>query len=386
MLKNKNLIYLSLFFILFFSCKSTNNKIKESKKVSKNENKKETEGYIEKYEFEYLSFNYSINSDESKIKKNDIYELKYEIIFKFVNNNSNFKIKYTLFDENNNKIIFKDNIKPVKDINEKNIYIVKDYFNDIMAYSKIRYSLIVEKDKEIKEYSGDFENIFFPYLNNFRIGPIITKYVNNKLNVSLSLNLQIINCNEIKWIHLIPPSLNSYWNIPWIVNDNEINANSMVFEENKNFIENGKYVLQINFNKYGIIQKEVEIIDLAGNKIGENYGLTIINVEKIDKKMIKIEFLLFNKLDYIEIWFFENNYERKKLGFIKIAPANEIYFDNIMNKIKDDNENTVKIEYNKDYKFRLYSFSKEINGIKYISISDEYTLNIYKFKLFPFSF
>ena len=52
----------------------------------------------------------------------------------------------------------------------------------------------------------------------------------------------------------------------------------------------------------------------------------------------------------------------------------------------DDNGNSIKIEYNKDYKFKIYSFSKEINGIKYVSISDEYTLNIYRFKLFPFSF
>ncbi len=382
MLKLKNIIYLLLLFIIIISCKSINNKIKETKKG----NNKEVEDYKEKFTFQYLSFNYSINFEESKIKKNDIYELKYEIIFKFINNNSNFKVKYTLFDENNNKIIFKDNIKPIKDFNEDNIYIIKDYFNDIISYSKIKYSLIVEKDKGINEYNGDYQNLSIPSLSNFNIGPILSKYINNKLNVSLSVSLQIINCNYVKWIHLIPPSLTSYWNIPWNIKVNEIIANSVVYEENKNFIENGKYILQINLDKNGIIQKEIEIIDLAGNKIGENYGLTIINVEKIDKKMIKLESLLFNKLDYLEIWIFENNYERERIGFVKINPVEEVYFENIMNKIKDNNGNSIKIEYNKDYKFKIYSFSKEINNIKYVSISDEYTFNIYKFKLFPFTF
>ena len=371
--------YILIFIILFiFNCKSLGPK---NKKQTNTEKK-----YHEKVEdLAFVNFNYSINTEESNLKQNDIYEIKYLINFKFKSKNNNFKISYTLYDENNNTIIKKEQLKPMKDNYEKNIYFIKDFFRDIINYQKIKYLVTVNINNKNIEYTGEYENLTTPKLTDFNIGPIISTYVNNKLNISLSINLKLINNKGIKWIHFIPPSLDSYWDITWDVNylKYEVTVNKLVHEENSNYIENGKYLLQINLNKYGLIQKEIEIIDISGNKDNKNFGLPIINVENIDKKKIKLDTLLLDKIDFIELWFYDKDIN-KKIGYAKLKPKDEILIDYLIKQVKDENNKIVKIKYNKEYKVKIYSYSKEINGIKYISISDSFILNIKKFKLFPF--
>ena len=105
----------------WFNCKSID--IKKRKQSINKDIKKED--YEEIEELNFLSFNYSINTNDSIIKQNDLYEVIYQVNFKFKNKNDNFKISYILYDENNNVIIKKDNLKPKKDVIEKNTYFIK---------------------------------------------------------------------------------------------------------------------------------------------------------------------------------------------------------------------------------------------------------------------
>lgn len=380
MSKIKYYILILSLLTIFFNCKSI-----------KPKNTKEANTEIEQHEkikgLSLTSFNYSIDIEDTKINHDDIYDVKYLIVFKFKSSNNNFKVSYILYDENNNIISSKEKLNATRDSLEKDTYIIQDYFIDMLNYQKINYKITVELNNKKNEYTGSYENLSIPKLTILNIGPIISNYINNKLNVSLSVNLKLLNYKGIRWIHLIPPSQDSYWNITWDVNflKNEVNVNKIVYEENKNYIENGKYYLQINLNRYGLLQKEIEIIDISGNKDGKNYGLPIINVENIDNKKIQFEILLLDKIDYLELWLFDNNdNENKKIGFAKLKPKNEVYIDYLLTQIKDEDNNTVKIKYNKEYGFKIYSYSKIINGIKYISISDSFILKIKKFKLLPF--
>ena len=131
--------------------------------------------------------------------------------------------------------------------------------------------------------------------------------------------------------------------------------------------------------KQSLVQQFVGVVQ----KNGKNYGLPIINVEKIDKKKIKLETLLLDKIDFLELWLFDKNDNNKKLGIAKLDPRNEISIDYLVTQIKDDNKKAVKFKYNKEYEFKIYSYSKEINGIKYISVSDNFILYVKKYKLLP---
>lgn len=376
--------YLFIIFILLLliTCKTTIKKEESNKKSSDFK----SNIFERDVNFEFIEFDFSIVEDKSVVSDEEIYNVNYNISFRFRNRNNNFFVNYKLFDENNNVLLERKNVKPIKDKIKKNNFLITDNFLDTLYHSRIKYYLSVEIDNEKKEYEDEFLNKLFPLLDEFSFGPIITKYEDNKVNFSLLINLALKNCREVKWIHFIPPSLDSYWNIPWENNFFEIIASGVIYEKDKNFIENGKYILQINLDKYGIIQKEIEIVDFFNNKTGPNYGLPIASEIEADKNHIRLDMNLLEKIDFMEIWLFSHiGANLQKIGVAKyLTPIEIVSKKELKNMVKDDFDNTVKLKYNKEYTYKVYLYSKEFNNIKYVSISDPFPIKFHGFSFFSF--
>jgi hypothetical protein len=359
-----------LFFLLFltlFSCKSTN----DINQTNQNE---------------IIKFSYTVNPDESIKNNNEFYKVTYHYNFEINNSESKFFIDYCLFDENENMILKKEGISPKKNNSKKNSYTVEDKFFDSLSYSKIKYLIKIKSsgNTNVKQYIGEYFNNKIPGIAACNIGPVISKYIEKKANVSLRINLQLTNISGLSWIHFIPPGHDSFWEIPWQVTSDGGSADGMIYEKTNNFLHNGDYILQLNFDKFGIIQKEVKIIDIYNNQKGLNYGFPIANELDNDKKSIKLDVSMMEKIDFMELWIFEKiNDNMQKIGIAKyLTPTNVISKNELSNLIKDDFNNKIKLKNNKEYFYQVYLYSKEFNSIKYIAISDIYSFKLYGFLFF----
>ncbi|OHD11671.1 MAG: hypothetical protein A2086_15985 [Spirochaetes bacterium GWD1_27_9] len=391
----KNIFIVIILLLIVFSCKTkpeikNDNKntkvtkiIKDNNKTTKIDTKKEEK--IEKYvEFEFLGFNYSFYPEESVLSDGNIYKVNYTLNFNFKNNLA-FYCDYKIFDEENNLILEKNNVSVQKDSINENNFFINDKFSDFISHSNLRYYLKVYIDNKTDELVGEFQNQEMPILEDVNIGQIVSKYENKKLILNLFLNIAIKNPKDLKWIRLIHPSNSFYWNIPYENNEQFIRLNaSLVDKRHQNYIDNGEYIAQINLGKYGVIQRNIEIIDFFDNKKGANYGLPIANQLDQDKNNIKLDISLIEKINSMELWIYDEK-TQKKLGVAKyLTPKNIIAKKELFDMFFDETGNQIKLEYNKKYLYQIYLYSNEYNKINYISASLMEQIVFNSFKFLPF--
>jgi hypothetical protein len=367
-------IFLFIFIILtLFDCKTINNKENKKNSNIKNELKQEKEIF-----FDFLGFDYSVSPEDSIAKNENIYQIKYNLNFKF-KTTKKIILNYKIFDEENNLLLNKSNIE-TKQIS-KNEALVKDSFFDNFNYSTLKYSIQAYNDKKSIDLTGDFNNSNLPILEYIKLGPIITKNDNRKVNISFFTEVSIKNCRDLIWIRLIPPDESSFWIIS-TKQDSSGYVGNAVINENKNFIENGNYLIQINLGKLGFIQKSIEITDFFNNQKGPNYGLPTVEEISSDKNYLKLDINLLNKIENMEIWLFsEKNDQRSGIANF-VSPEGNISKKDLFVMFKDDSKNSIKLKYNKKYYYRVYLYSKEINGMKYISISNLLPITFQGFNFF----
>lgn len=339
--------------------------------------------HIKDVQFEFNGFHYEIDRENTEITDQGLHKLNYTLVFSFRNKNNKFTASYEIRDIDDNILVKKEGVSPLQKDGKLQEYVIEDNYTSVFSHSQLKYTLTIEKNDEQRDYEGNFINENFPTLTDFTIGPIISKHVDNKIHVSLSLELIILNCSDITWIRLIPPSYDSYWNIPWVIEDDIIKATGTIYDKNKTSIRNGNYILQINYGEYGNIEKELMIIDFFNNKKGANYGLPVSNLEKEEKNQILLDINLIEKAHTMELWIYSKiNDELQKIGTARYnTPVINISKKGLKDSIYDDFGNQVKIKNNKEYYFQVYLYSHEFNGIEYISISDIYP---FKIKGFPF--
>jgi hypothetical protein len=265
-------------------------------------------------------------------------------------------------------------------------YILNKKYKSLFLKNKINYSIIVKLGNSEKFYRGLYINESLPDLLLMEIGPVITSCIANKNQVNINTKLTINNCSNVKWIHLIPPSINYYWEIPYTIENNTVNAGGLIFDNDKSYISNGNYILQINFERLGVIQKDINIIDIYGNSKGKNYGLPLnaFIIDDNEKIIIKPEIL--SKIDYIEIWFYmQIGGEYQKLGINKITKLNEIILKkDLRSNIYSDDNKQIKLKDNTEYFYRIYVYTVKFNNIYYQSMSELKSIEFKKFKYFIF--
>lgn len=374
------------FCFIFFSCNSLNVKTTESFNFNNTIDKvKKKQNIQKKAKFKFLGFFYTINYKQNiKMQDNGIYEIPYKFLFEFENitpKTSNFILEYTIFDANREVLLSGKQSNLIKDKFNPNQYNIEIQYIDSFSYSKLFYEIKIIQSKTTKKYTGEYVNKHMPQLTSLSFGPIVSQIINEEFIVSLGLSLSLENVKEIVWIRLIPPTLNSYWNIQWKKDKNNIEAfASVTFPKHKNYIDNGIYILQINLGKYGVIQKNYDASDILGNKEGANYGLFIVDELDNDMNNIYLSIDELTKINFLELHFFKYNDKNFEIGKIAINnPKKTISKQYLKNLIVDDKGKVVKFSPNTKYYYQIFTYSKEINNIKYISISKKYLFSISEF-------
>jgi len=365
----KNLKYLLYCIFLILNCISTNKK----------------NDYDDYTYFDFTGFEFYVTGNELSENNNPFCELTYDFIFKFTNKNDFFKVNYILYDSNDNILSSMDSLLP-QSTSIEDQYIINGNFKSSLCFNKIKYYISIEINDKKYEFNGEYINEKLPYIDNVDIGPIISRKINNKNSVLLNLSIILKNIDNIKWIRVIPPSIDFYWELPWDVDDNNILAEGSIYDKNKSFIQNGKYIIQINLGEYGVIQKEINIIDIFGNDTGANYGLPTALLLKENKNEIRLEINLKDKIDHMEIWLFKKtDIKSGRIGLVKYdKPVDFIIKKDFKNLIVDNEGKNIRLESNQDYYYKIYLYSNEYNNIKYISISDTYILKYKELKYFIF--
>ncbi|MBN2547130.1 MAG: hypothetical protein JXB50_15115 [Spirochaetes bacterium] len=363
-------IYIPLFFVFLINCVS-GDRIKKETNDKNNLIEKDT--YLTLIDFSYYT--------ESE-NKNDIKNITYNLIIKLKRNDNLNQLNYTISDENDKILLNKKNIKPKIDSN--NSLLINDFFISKLSYNKLKYNIKTTINNEIKEINGEILNKEFPFIENITIGPVISQYIENKLNVSLNINIDISNCKNLKWIRFIPPAHDFFWDIPWLIEGDFIKANAVIYEKNKNFLYNGNYILQINFDSYGVYQKNIKMIDYLNNFNGVNYGIPIPFIIYDEKEYLKLNIFDIKSIDFIEIWLYlKDNGEYQKLGYAIINPDTLINKKELKELFVDNENKKLKIKNNFTYFARLHINSKELNNLKYLSISDYFQIKFHGFTI-PF--
>jgi len=192
-----------------------NNKINLNK-ISKTKDDHNSLDKDKKIDLEFENFNCFVESQGED--KNGFTILKYTIEINF-SYNKNFKVKYEIFDKDNNTIFVNE-----KDVENsgKNTFFIRDNFSDQLSHRVIRYKITsFLKDREI-ETGGEFINNSLPDIKSISFGPIVTSYLYGKFSVNSSIEILINNAISTKWIRLIPPSENYFWEIPFSINYNDV--------------------------------------------------------------------------------------------------------------------------------------------------------------------
>ncbi|HOJ63468.1 MAG TPA: hypothetical protein PLE45_03505 [Spirochaetota bacterium] len=378
----KNL-YLLLFLFLFSGCLSIQKDkwVESERKYYKINESEKKEKEIEK-EFEFLDLTFKIDQNEFKIK-NEIYQLKYNINFLFKNKNNNFSISYSIYDEKNSKILERVEIKPKK--KDLYFYTIDDYFVDSFCHRKLIFDIEIISDKNRYNFKKEVINSEAPFIDNLLFGPIITFFdeKDNFIKTNISINLSINNAKDIVWIRLIPPEMDSFWDIPFKKEGDIFIANgNLNYKKHPSYISNGTYILQINFGKYGLIQEEIKIIDIFNNEKGANYGITIPFELKSNKEELVLNIDFIDNIESMEIVLFD----KIKNDFIKLGTKKILEIKKSISKsdliFKDDSGKEVNIKNNYKYYYKIIIHTREINNLKYISISKFIPIIFSGFKFF----
>lgn len=331
--------------------------------------------------------NYGPDIEYTELQDNGLYKIGYSVNLSINEADYLKSIEYKISDETGNELF--DDISIIDKYIQDNQYIDKIVFYDYFLHRRINYSIIVNTKTEQYKYNGSLYNDDLPEVSDEVTVSVVNRFIEGIKATSLNITSEVLSPVNLSRVNLIPPSQNSQWDLPFeIIKDGEeekaVVSASVINDNYTTYIENGTYILQFQFNEYGIVQKEIDIFDLFDNKNGPNYGLSIPNVKEISNKSIEIDFGLEEKIEKMEIWLFiEQNGKMNQLGIATYYSSfSNISKKDLFNNCYDKSEK-VKLSYNKKYFFKVYIYAENSDDISYISVSD---LNEIKFSGFSFFF
>lgn len=375
-------IYFILIVCLLCGCQSAptaKNKNKSAEQVSdiSSEHTKVTSTTISDEQdviipFDFLSAEVTYNESESIQTAESMYTVKYVLCFEFLNKNDKFTVDYTLFDAENNEIVRAAKVKPSQA--DAHLYQITRQIDSPFSISVVRYTLTAHYDGQDYEYVGECPISSSLTLDMLNIGPVITRYEEaDNLVTYLSVNATISGDRGIQWVRLIPPSEDYFWDIPFTREGFVTTATGTISDtKHRRYLDNGDYIFQINAGRSGIIQKKIKISDYFNNTSGANYGFPVASELESDKNKIVLDMNFREKIDRMEVLIY-TEYEgtMQKLGTAKLLMVREeISKKDLMKAFSDDFGNKVKLKNNKTYYYQVYLYSKEFNGLTYISVSE----------------
>lgn len=386
----KKIFLLLLSLSIVVGCKTIENR-EDNLPQDNNRQEHEQESPVtqeKEVEFEFISSSFSVNEEEAELDERNFYKPLYELEFRFLSSNTHFKADLEVYDSSNELLYTVSELLPELIDKEESLYAIRASFHDFFLHRELRFKLDVSEKEQLYELAGDLTtDQALPLIEKQIIGPVLTTYINQKLNTRLFLEITMANTDRVEWVRVIPPDQKSYWDLPWKRTNEQVIASGPIGDsKHANYIENGTYLLQISFGKTGLVQEEFSLVDFFNNERGPNYGLPVATQVETDKNEIKLDINLMEKLDYMEIHLYGDvNGTNKKLGIATFySPLEVIPKKELMKMVNDEFGNRVKLKYNRDYQYELYLYSKRYNDLDYVSISKRYKLTFQGFGFFMF--
>ena len=352
-----------------------------------------------------------LKSKENELDKNKLIDLYNKIIKelneikeknKYIDKNNIFNINHLKNNLNNNTKIFNDFINNLSTEKEKNFdEINKIMKNSLFISNEENYKKIYNNFKEsLKNFSNEknfkFSDPFFSlnflkyYFSNQILIQNFTE-INNDLNNLFKINKILINIIEETLNSNYEMANNNYYNnnnninpfkitfgerkVVKVINKRNVNLmktfgrNSLTFFNNQNL--SNLEIINEDENKRKSIQNNNNINTMENNTTDENVNNNLINknlalkIENIQNQISRLkEHLIFN------LNLYEN--QKKYLDDLNKDFKNNIkftkdYFDNLINNIKNKNEN-LNIENKKNDK-------KDLNNFTFKNIEQTLLLN-----------
>lgn len=304
----------------------------------------------------------TLDPSQSILKDNGFYLVTYKVSVAVENVTASGDIEMVFYDKNEN-IIYKNSIHA-----DKNEMVLDLSFSDYILYDTIKYRV---KIPGMDELAGEVLPLNEPAENSIKITSVYTEMKSNKLKTSLIIGGDLkVDGLKPEWIRFIPPNAEFYWRLPFTTpqEGNRLMIDATLGDsKHPNYIENGKYVLQINYGPYGLIQKEFDVVDLYGNKSGPNYGLFIPAEERADTEAIYMspgDRKIVNKIKIVILSGNEVVGERFYPGDTLKIDKKELF-----ETLIDRNGGRAKLQFNKEYNYRIYIFANTADGLEYMSSS-----------------
>ena len=376
----KKLLYIVALICLLCGCKSVpakqeTQKSSETTKTVKSEHPTTTTTIEEESDiiipFDFLSADVTFDEVESVRTAESMWTVKYNLSFEFINKNNSFTVDYVLYDADNNEILNQQGVKPNK--TDEHLFTISRRIESPFSISVFRYKMTAHCGGQDYEYVGETNVENSVSLETLNVGPIITRNEAESLVTYLSVNAVINGERGIQWVRLIPPSAEYFWDIPFEREGFITTASGTISDtRHKRYFDNGDYILQINAGRSGIIQRKIAITDYFNNTTGANYGFPIVSELESDKNKIVLDMNFHEKIDRMEVMIY-TDYEgvMQKLGTAKLLLVREeLSKKDLLKAFTDDFGNKVKLKNNKRYYYQVYLYSKEFNGLSYISVSE----------------
>ena len=321
--------------------------------------------------FDFLSADVTFDVSESVRTSESMYNVRYNLCFEFINKDNTFTIDYVIYDADNNELTRQNGVKPNQ--TDAHLFNIVCHIESPFSIPLFRYSLTAHYNGQDSEYIGECPVENSMSLADLQVGPMITRYESDNLITYLSVHAEINGESGIQWVRLIPPSAEYFWDIPFERDGFVTTASGTVSDtRHKRYFDNGDYILQINAGRSGIIQREIPIVDFFNNTSGANYGFPIVSELEADKNKIVLDMNFREKADRMEVIIY-TEYEGviQKLGTAKLLMVREeLSKKDLLKAFSDDFGNKVKLKNNKTYYYQVYLYSKEFNGLTYISVSE----------------
>lgn len=365
------LVLMSIF--LFGSC-FHRQEVREQNVESKAESMGEGVPFLKGTSFYY-------NSDDSLLEDNGFYRLTYrfemELFF-----NRRFRIEYEFYEgEMEGALISSGFFEKNHFDNETKISVT---FSDYFIYKSIRYKIVCKRldGSVLASYEGSCPNENYPSQLEFGVKSIQSELEENHRISRLFFYCDVTMMDakmRLVSLRIIPPSEDSFWDITVdeAENPGEYHVLSPLgFSSHPEYVDNGKYLLQIFFGKYGMIQKPFFIADLYGNQVGPNYGAPIAFVKRAEGSIIELDLQNKESLESLEFLFYEGKNRNATIScfhYPRIASSidkKELF--HLANRGIDANERK-KMEHNRTYYYQIrLTYTDDQGMIRYVSVSDKY--------------
>lgn len=365
-------------FVLLLSCVHRQDIVEKGDTPSHSFNKPE---FFEKTEdSELSSIDIGVDPGESVMESNGIFKIKYTVKMAVKYGNV---VKCRFYNEYGDEIFVSDAVL----VDKNGTAIV--YFYDYFLYKEIKYKLEISSTaKSVAVFEGTTVREDYPGIKSCLFGPVVSKMTDSGRETDLLVECICTSFNtKPEYVRVIPPTEDFFWDLPVTdMSDDEYSFSGKInYSIHKDYIDNGNYILQVSFGKWGLVQRVINITDIYGNTKGPNYGFTIPKEKKTDKDTINFDIPELEDISSIDLVLYIKNGTGDYLNIGGVClpfVADTIKKSDITKYARDIYGDSLKLKNNKEYYYQIVIKSKEKNTIRYLSSSEKYRIVFYGFSLF----